>query len=204
MSIKSLQHSSLTDNIFYRSMLAGNEYYVPFTPADDILEEIVLTSSASSVTFSGLGAYTDYQHLQIRAVTQSTSTFGGTVVSLDPRIRFNSDIGSNYARHYLQGAGASGISSQANTSSTQINVNGAQVSSDDSNIYASWVFDVLDFSSSSKNTTVRSLSGTSNPDQPRIVFGSGAYFVTDAITSMELIGSGNFTIGSRFSLIGVR
>jgi hypothetical protein len=33
--------------------------------AFDLLETTTLTTSASSVTFSGLGAYSDYKHLQI-------------------------------------------------------------------------------------------------------------------------------------------
>ena len=40
----------------------------------DLLETTTLSTSASSVTFSGLGAYSDYKHLQIRSVARDRST----------------------------------------------------------------------------------------------------------------------------------
>ena len=198
MSIKSLQHSSLSDNRFYRSMLAGNEYYVPFTPADDILEEIVLASSASSVTLSGLGAYTDYQHLQVRmtARTDRASSVDEIIVQL------NADTGTNYTTHYLNGTGS------AVESFEDLSINGMRVraagSTATSNVFAPAVIDILDFSSSSKNTTTRTFNHDAGNNHVRLL--SGLWLNTAAVTSIkfdQLYGS-NFGTGSRFSLIGVR
>lgn len=204
MSIKSLQHSSLSDNRFYRSMLAGNEYYVPFTPADDILEEIVLASSASSVTLSGLGAYTDYQHLQVRMTVSDTRS--GADGNTDLTVRFNGDSTyGNYSHHRLRGR-------QNGT------IEGAGTALDDDirlrfvyeglggNIFGSGVLDILDFSNSSKNTTARFLGGAVNPaNESEVTLTSGLYKNTSAITSIQFNSLyDGFATGSRFSLIGVR
>ena len=198
MAIKSLSHSSLSDNRFYRSMLAGNEYYVPFTPADDILEEIVLASSASSVTFSGLDAYTDYQHLQIRMVGRSDRSSDDENL----QIQFNGVTTASYANHFLQAT--TSVASGAEISNTGMWARNLTAASSAASAFSAFVIDILDFSSTSKNTTVRTLGGST--DQKFIALSSGAYFSTDAITSVELSTqfANDFVTGSRFSLIGVR
>jgi len=165
--------------------------------AYDLLETTTLASSASSVSFTGLGSYSDYKHLQIRAVTQSDR--GSSGVS-DTLATFNSDTGANYAMHWLQGNGSS-VSSTNSTSRNNIYLNQAPLTS--ANGFNAFVADILDFSSSSKNTTVRSFAGGKNSTE-RIFLISGLYNSTSAITSMTITDESNFVTGSRFSLYGVR
>lgn len=190
MGILKLSTLGILDYQKYSNMLAGNEAFSP--ASDDFLEEVILTSSASSVTFSGLDAYTDYKHLQIRMITQSDRGAGEDSFGL----RFNSDSGSNYSWHRLFGNGSSVISSAA-TSQTLIYIGNITNST---NVFTGLVLDILDFSSSSKNTTTRNLAGSSS----RIGMHSGAYLQTSAITSLEIFSttSSNITSGSRFSLYG--
>ncbi len=200
MAIKSLQHSSLTDNIFYRSMLAGNTAYEPSD--EDILAEEVLTSSQASVTFSSLDTLaSDYQHLQVRAVTRNARTVGG-----HERINltFNSDTGNNYATHRLRGTGSS-VSSLATTSTDKMYVGFSPREASGSEFSAN-VIDILDFSSTNKNTTVRALGGTHSPSDYRIALFSGVWLNTSAVTSMTFTDDGgdNFQAGSRFTLIGLK
>ena len=204
MAIKSLQHSSLTDNIFYRSLLAGNEYYAPFIPADDILEEIVLTSSASSVTFSGLGAYTDYQHLQIRMTVRGSQGTNAT----QSFMYFNSDTTfANYASHALRGPDSSVTSTAIlGTLGGVAFVTRHSAANETANAFSPGVIDILDFADTSKNTTARILAGNAGAEQ-RIDLVSGVYLQTSAVTSItieEQFSGTNFVAGSRFSLIGVR
>ena len=165
----------------------------------DLLESTVLTSSASSVTFTGLDAYSDYKHLQIRAVTRTTRASSNDVVLLN----FNSDSGSNYAWHSLRGSG-SAVSSGAGTSQTYIQLGITQTTDNTANAFGPLVADILDFSSSSKNTTVRSLSGQT-VGNTFIDLRSGLWNSTSAVTSIELTQFGtDFVTGSRFSLMGVK
>jgi len=201
MAAISFKRSSLEDFNKYNSLLVGNEFTPP--PADssyDLLETTTLTSSTSSVTFSGLGSYTDYKHLQIRMVTRSTDSTGddGVVAQI------NSDTGSNYAYHGLFGTGSI-IGSYAVTSAsnpllfTTANANNATDS------FGVGVVDLLDFSSTSKNTTARNLGGSTETN-PSIRLTSFVHLNTSAVTSVTLLlqSGTNFVAGSRFSLYGIK
>ena len=163
--------------------------------AFDLLETVSLTSSVSSVTFSGLDAYTDYKHLQIRAVPLSGSFDGIT-------FRLNSDSTSaNYKAHFLQGDGSTvgSFSADGNAGFRNFGATG------NSNTTYAHVIDILDFSNTSKNTTVRALQGAAGSTIDVIVLRSGVYLQTSAISSLNFIHqSSTFIAGSRFSLYGVK
>ena len=197
MAIKSLQHSSLTDNIFYRSMLAGNTAYDPSD--EDILAEEVLTSSQASVTFSSLDTLAaGYQHLQIRYVAGNTNVatdFDNVIM------RFNSDAGANYAHHRLWGTGS--VNSYASSSQTQML--GGLVSRGSSTAFAANVIDILDAFETTKNKTIRVLTGGTNSSQNVIGLNSGLWISTSAVTTILLSNFENtFRVGSRFTLIGLK
>jgi len=193
MGAISFKRSSLENYNKYNSLLVGNEFTPP--PADssyDLLETTTLTSSASSVTFSGLGSYTDYKHLQIRYLSRTNDiydTFG---------IYLNS---TNAVRgHELRGTGSS-VTSSARTNS-RITENAKN--SDPANAFAAGIIDILDFSDTSKNTTIRAISGDGID---KVELGSALYNFTAAITEIKFdidVGSGSFVTGSRFSLFGVK
>jgi hypothetical protein len=200
MTIKSLQSTSLTNNVFYRSMLAGNDAYFPEFESDDFLEEVVLTSSASSVTFSGLDAYSDYKHLQVRVTGQQS--FTGFPYQFT-RFRINNDTGSNYSHHTLSGDGSS-VTSSAGSSTNYIQMLPLP-GSQDANVYGALAIDILDFSSVSRNTTVRALGGGYFAGNQKFIgLSSGSHYSTSAMTSFtHYIDAGvNWTAGSRFSLYG--
>lgn len=189
MAIKSLQHSSLTDNIFYRSMLAGNTAYEPSD--EDILAEEVLTSSQASVTFSSLDTLAaGYQHLQIRTVAKSATKVWG-------ELRVNGDSGANYSRHELRGNGSS-VTSYANASYSRYRY-GVH-----SNVWGASVIDLLDPFETTKNKTFRAFSGWVGADGVQLT--SGAWYNTTAISSITLFldNADLYQIGSRFTLIGLK
>ena len=168
--------------------------------AYDLLETTTLTSSASSVTFSGLGSYSDYAHLQIRAVTRTgVGTYSETL------LQFNGDTGSNYSTHRLRGNG-SNVTSSGWIADTKIHASSGEQSNSASGAYFAMVLDILDFSSSSKNTTIRSLSGGTGMSntQDQVALTSGVWVNTAAVTSMEFSYSVDFQAGSRFSLYGIK
>lgn len=168
--------------------------------AYDLLETQVLSSTATSVTFTGLGSYTDYKHLQIRAVAQA-NTSGTNILNLN--VQFNSDTGSNYSVHRLYG-GSTSVQSAANTSRDSLIVWRACERS--SNDYAPSITDILDFSNTNKYTTIRALAGGYASAEKTIALSSGVWMNTSALTSISFTNNGavDFTAGSRFSLYGVR
>ena len=165
----------------------------------DLLETQVLSSSAASVTFSGLSAYAaDYQHLQIRGVGNSNRN----QFSNDPlNIQFNSDTGANYSWHTISGFN-SAVTSYANTSRTAIEWD-RTLTTGNASIFGGFVIDILDPFETTKNTTARCLSG--NNALPSVQMHSGAWYNTAALTSILLYpGISTFTANTRFSLYGVR
>ena len=170
--------------------------------AFDLLETTTLTSSASSVTFSGLDAYSDYKHLQIRMVAKSVYG-GGDVLSFN----LNGDTGSNYAYHYLRGTG-SAVQSNDGVSTSTPWIATLPGSTADSDSFGAIVLDILDFSSANKNTTLRALSGSTS-GSVQIGLYSGLWNNTNAVTSVSLFPNSfgftrNLVTGSRFSLYGVK
>jgi hypothetical protein len=78
--------------------------------------------------------------------------------------------------------------------------------SNDTNSFGATIIDILDYASASKNTTLRTLSGSSTSSNPRIGLHSGLWNVTDAVTSITLTDNEglNYTSSSRFSLYGIK
>jgi hypothetical protein len=171
-------------------------------PAYDLLETQVLTSSASSVSFTGLGSYTDYKHLQLRMTLRSTWTLGSQ--SLNVYGKFNSSTTSNYSWHDLNGEGSS-VSSNAGTGQEYFRIRTVASQGDaDSGAFGAAILDILDFSNTNKNTTTRALAGVNATDN-WISLNSGLWQTTSAVTSISFeLGAGNIDTGSRFSLYGVK
>lgn len=163
----------------------------------DLLETQVLTGSAASVTFSSLGTYSNYKHLQIRFTARSNSAAGATLYT---NFQANSDTGSNYAWHSLRGNG-SNVGSFAGTSATFGRSGLAAGSTATANAFATSVLDILDPFETTKNTTFRFLAG-----QGEIYLGSSVWLNTNALTSLAIQEgySSTFVAGSRFSLYGIK
>ena len=166
----------------------------------ELIESQVLTSSASSVTFSGLSSYSEYKHLQVRATMSISGTYTGTV---DTWVRLNG-VTTNHSRHGLLGDGSS-VTSYGGTSSSRITMNDSMTGNSDNGIFGAYVFDFLDAYDTNKNTTMRALAGNYNTGARAIGLYSGAFLQTDAISSIYFqSSSGDLAAGSRFSLYGIR
>jgi hypothetical protein len=168
-------------------------------PSEDILQEIVLESSASSVTFSGLDAYaSEYQHLQVRMILRSDRAASDDWANFI----YNSDTGSNYSQHSMRGNGSTVAAVAVATSSNTQWAAVTAASSTTANVFGPSVVDILDPFETSKNTTLRSLHGFPNA----LYLSSGAWYNTNALTSIEIkpIFGSNWVANSRFTLIGVK
>jgi hypothetical protein len=167
----------------------------------ELISTTVLSEPAASITFSNLGDYAStYKHLQLRGVAKDAFT-GGSVG--DFYLTFNG-VGTNYRDHYILGNG-SGVTSTSRGYTTVITPgNIVSSSTPNANRFSPYVIDILDFASTSKNKTTRALTGHLADGRSEIFLSSGAYFSTNAITSINLRSNSNLVVGTRFSLYGIK
>jgi hypothetical protein len=168
-------------------------------PDYELIESQILTGTEASVTFSNLNTYSSsFKHLQIRAVARTAGSYSDIAFI----VRLNGDTGSNYSVHYLVGNGSS-VSSVGAASNTSMNFYGIAGNSQASGVFGAGIIDILDYSSTTKNKTLRAITGTG---ATKISLGSGAYFNTAAITSVNIAaeGTGSWLAGSRFSIYGIK
>ena len=179
--------------------------YLPLGPstAFESIASASGTGSSGTITFSSIPS--TYQHLQIRALMKDTNSSGiGTGNML---IRFNSDTGSNYARHSLAGDGAttvvSGLASQTAMISGDSVAGG---SSTIANTHGVAIIDIHDYASTTKNKTMRIFSGADfNSTQGYVNLVSGLWMSTSAVTSISFVLSANsWTTTTQFALYGIK
>ena len=161
---------------------------------DSIQTVTVGSGGAANVEFTSIPA--TYKHLQIRGISRNS----GSGISIG-RVRFNSDTGTNYARHTLEGDGASAGAFGSGTTSFMQNF----VTDSTASIFGATVIDILDYANTNKYKTVRSLSGVDTNGSGRIYFQSGLWLNTNAITSITLYdASSNLAQYSQFALYGIK
>jgi hypothetical protein len=163
------------------------------TPASPSSYESIASATPSgtgTVTFSSIPG--TYKSLQIRCniVYSSTSLV---------RFQYNSDTGSNYARHILYGDGsvAGADASASYTSNAIIYVGG----STGTNV---GIVDIHDYASTTKYKTSRTFSGNDNNGSGYITLMSGLWMSTSAVTSIDILCSSNFLSGTTFALYGIK
>jgi hypothetical protein len=107
--------------------------------------------------------------------------------------------GTNLPRsHYMGGDGSTAFASSL-TAGYQGSIPLAGNSG-----WAASIHDILDYSSTAKNKTVRTLNGWDNNGTGVVLFYSGMTTSTDAISSITLTGAYNFAQYSSFALYGVK
>ena len=182
----------------YASQISGH-LFAP-SGAYDSIATTTLSSAAATVTFSSIPS--TYTHLQVRCLVRTDRADVQDFI----RFRFNSDSGSNYARHWLRGDGSTADAGNGYATSTPwtVVVAGANASA---NIFGVGVTDILDYANTNKYTTVRTLSGvdTNNADG-RIMFLSNLWTNTAAINSIEIAPNfgTNFSQYTTFALYGIK
>jgi len=150
-----------------------------------------LSSSQSSITFSSLGSF---KHLQLRSMCFGSNNQENLY------IRFNSDSGSNYARHYLLGDG-----STASASATAPDTGGVFSNTSTSTSPYVSVTDILDYADSNKFKTIRALSGRDTNGAGDVTLRSSLWRSTSAVTSITIFaGAGTLSSGSQFALYGIK
>ena len=174
--------------------IAAGLYGVGVTPSTTSFESIATVTVGSGGTASAEFTLipSTYKHLQIRALVKATTTGGETGLWFA-----NSDTTqSNYYSHFLVGNGSSASAAAYN--------NPYSWSYSDS-IFTGFVMDILDYSSTSKYKTIRTLRGWDNNGSGNVSLESGLWKNTNAISTFKFqMASGNLAQYSHVALYGIK
>ena len=154
-------------------------------------------ASAGTVTFSSIpSTYTDLVLVISNAVSIATNTPGAC-------ISFNSDTASNYSSTHLEGTGTSALS---NRQTSQSNINsGYNIGlSSSSTQPATIIINIMNYANTTTYKTILSRNAQTAGTAPGTGATVGLWRSTAAINSMAITAqTGNFAIGTTFSLYGV-
>ena len=183
------------------SLLAGNAAYDP--AGFFLIQRVAGTGSSGTITFSSIPQ--TYKHLQVRMISKMDAYNANA--NINTRLTFNSDTSSTYWFHWLEGNGST-VSSGAN-SNNFINIRSSVMDTADSNTnsMACAIIDIQDYSSTTKNKTVRYFSGNDKSvanTSYRATLGSGLWSTTSAVSTLTLVNEvGNYSSSSTFALYGM-
>lgn len=166
--------------------------FVPVGDYESIQTYTIGSGGASSITFDLTGV-SGYKHLQIRG---SLVTSSGTWL----QTQINGDTSTNYASHALWGNGSgSGSAFGTGTGVASYGYTGLF----DAATNGSLIMDILDYTDTNKNKTVRVLWGNDRNGAGEV--GINSFFrpsQTGAITSVKI--SAPLSQHSKFALYGIK
>lgn len=158
----------------YAFLAAGGDY-------ESIATVTVGSGGASSMEFTSIPS--TYQHLQVRIVARTNRSATGDQLG----VRLNSDSGSNYAYHQLEGDGSS-ASAYGETGKTWGYAGyGAASATASASIFGATVLDILDYGDMNKNTVLRLHGSYDSNGAGRVNLASALWVNTAAVTSVVVI-----------------
>ena len=175
--------------------VAGGDY-------ESIATTVVGSGGASSITFTSIPS--TYQHLQVRGIARVSASNSS---ENNVHATFNSDTtGTNYYTHFLDGDGSTASSGGVQLSNFYAAFGFGLGNTSTSNTFAASVIDILDYANTSKNTTVRHLTGADKNGSGIMRLGSSLWMNTAAITSITITPrvAGDFVEYSSFALYGIK
>jgi len=187
----------------------------PTTFPVGILASSILKSSAS---FESIATYTvssslvttirfgsipqNFKHLQVRAISRDTRP--GTTIN-NYHLQLNDDSSTNYSTQSLW------TDSSTVTAGGDPNQNKSDYFIEPSanltpNVFAASVWDILDYSNTSKFKTIRAIGGFDNNGNGRINFSGAGWRSLDAVTSLTFTNSSvsNFAQYTSYALYGIK
>lgn len=169
----------------------------------DLLETTLITSNTASVTFSNLGNYSSYKHLEIRYASRTDRVSEADRI----RIRINSDS-TTYASYETVVAMGSSYQNNVGTNLSYMDFEqGSAGNSTASNNFGVGIIHIPDFLSASKAKTAMGLTGLWGLSSPQgyMNYSGNFYDGVGAVSTLLIEKTGsNFVNGSRFSLYGIK
>lgn len=167
-----------------------------------------LVSNAASISFTSI--LQTFTHLQVRVYGR---TDRGTYNVGTMNVTFNNDNGANYSQHFTRVApdNTTAIQAYGFASQNSIQVGQCAGSQAASGVFGAMIFDILDYTNTSKTKVVRGFGGVDTNGFVAGIKGftqysSGGWFNTNAITTLTLLpgdGASNFITGTRADLYGI-
>lgn len=154
--------------------------------------------SGQTIATNGTGAQffsvpQDFAHLQLRVSVRSSSSATSSSMY----------VAGGPTSHYFQGDGSSATSTPQTGLPYQFFAAAFPGATSTANCYSSYVIDLLDYASTTKNKTWRVMGGYDLNGSGRVTFASGLWVNLAAVTSFFIDTEGGFAAGSRFDLYGV-
>ena len=157
------------------------------------------TTSASQVTFSSIPQ--TFTHLQVRIYGRDASA-----TSVSSAFITLNDAFADYATHSLFGNGTS-AGSTGTTAQVLIPIGVLPGTSASANIVGSIIVDILDYTNTNKNKTVKAIGGSDLNGSGQVGLYSGFRVNTAAVTSVTLGGAFTapyqFAAGTKVDLYGI-
>jgi hypothetical protein len=172
------------------------------------IQTVTVGSTAqSSISFTSIPS--TFKHLQIRGIgrdNRPSTWIDGCYIS------FNGDTtGSNYYYHQMLGNGTSALAFHGAGATGYGLPNGLISATNSTNSFGANIIDILDYTNTNKNTTVRVLTGVEDNTNGTLRLQNGIWLNTAVITSITLVNDGGsvpanalFQQYSSFALYGVK
>ena len=165
------------------------------------IASVTITSNGVNPVFSSIPQ--NFQHLQLRCYMRAAGATSYQYVYF----RLNGDTGNNYIYHYLNGNGTSAVAAGGAPSSGYGLIGYSASNSNTTNVFSTVIIDILDYTSTTKNKTLKSIYGMDiNASGSNTGLWSGLYLPSTiaAITQIDL-GPDSYgcLAGSRFDLYGI-
>ena len=178
------------------SMIGG--YGWGWSEMDSIATVTVGAGGASEAVFASIPS--TYQHLQIRWTARGTRS--ATSDSL--AIQFNDVTIDYYQVHQLYGDGAT-AGAYSSSTGTNIVVGDPTAATATASVFGSGVTDILDYTPTGKNKTVRTFGGFDRNGAGTLSLNSGAWFRTTSVTKIRFFAlNANLAQHSTFALYGIK
>jgi hypothetical protein len=185
--------------------ITAGVYGVGVAPVISSYESIATTtlgSNTSSITLTSGGTWTNYKHLQLRGIIRTNRS----AVEDQVKMQFNSDNSTNYSWHWLIGDGSSASAQNGTSTASPWTIESAGNTAT-SGSFGAFVIDILDINSTSKNKTIRSLTGYDGNGNGTVVLASNLWFKTpEAITTISIypVYGSQFLTYTQLALYGIK
>jgi hypothetical protein len=157
------------------------------------------SAGASTIEFTSIPS--TYKHLQIRAIVRANRAGSTDSVGLT----FNGvTTGGAYDYHTLSGNGST-VTSGPGINQNFVYPTVTTAGTDLANTFSAMVVDILDYTNTNKNKTVRALAGYDLNGSGISWFASGAWRNTNAISSIRIApGSSGWAQYTQVALYGIK
>lgn len=177
--------------------ILGNRRGGAAAGAYELISTTILGSASGSINL--LSIPQTYKHLQLRFTAKASGTI------TEPKAGFYMSFGSSPANqtHFLRGNGSTVSSGIISPDYSNMPIGYATAPSTTTGAFSAGIIDLLDYTSTTKAKTFRSITGYTNSSS-YIALSSGFATGTTAVDEWRIYCDANFATGSRFSLYGIK